>query len=403
MKVRSKEPYWLLKNGLPYVYPSLRNDISCDVLIVGAGVTGALLAYQFSGEGYTTTVIDKRDVGTGSTCATTSMVQYEIDKSLGELASMIGKGVATDIYKESVRSVKRLADIANRLEFPCGFSLKESLHFAHTLEDASVLKRETECRIMAGINVQWLSKDEIKLRYGLVSEGGILSETGASVDPYQLAHGLFQSATKRSGLKVYDHVTLVSVEHSEKKSVVTVDSGAQIECSHIVYATGYETHEIIGSKSDIGKLVSTYACISEPVALLPEPLGRTIFWNTEDPYFYFRTTADNRLIIGGVDEDFQNPEKRDALIDKKEEELSRKIKEKIPGIDLVADFTWGGVFGATKDALPYIGTHPAFPNSYFMLGFGGNGITFSVMGMKILSDALANRPNRFLEYFKFDR
>lgn len=388
---------------MPYVYPSLRENISCDVLIIGAGITGALLAYQFSCEGYKTTVIDKRDVGTGSTCATTSMVQYEIDKSLYELAGMIGKDAAIDIYKESVRSVEKLAEIANGLGFPCGFSLKESLHFAYTIQDASTLKQEVECRRMAGIKVQWLPKEEVKLRYGLESEGGILSETGASVDPYQLAHGLLHSAGIRSGLKVYDHVTIASAQHNKNKSVVTVDSGAQIECCHIVYATGYETHEIIAGKSDIGKLISTYACISEPFASFPEPLDKTIFWNTENPYFYFRTTADNRLLIGGVDEDFQNPEKRDALIDQKEDELARKIRKQIPGIDFVADFTWGGVFGATKDALPYIGPHPAFPKSYFMLGFGGNGITFSLMGMKILSDALANRPNRFLEYFKFDR
>jgi glycine/D-amino acid oxidase-like deaminating enzyme len=136
---------------------------------------------------------------------------------------------------------------------------------------------------------------------------------------------------------------------------------------------------------------------------LPEVLTNTLFWNTEDPYFYFRTTDDNRMLVGGLDENVNNPELRDALIDKKEEALVNGIKEKIPGIDFVADFTWAGTFGATKDSLPYIGSHPAYPDSYFMLGFGGNGITFSVMGMKILSDAVAKRKNIFLDYFRFDR
>jgi glycine/D-amino acid oxidase-like deaminating enzyme len=194
-----------------------------------------------------------------------------------------------------------------------------------------------------------------------------------------------------------------SVEHHNNIATVTVDSGAQIECMNIVYATGYETHEIIGGKSDIGKLVSTYACASEPFNSLPAPLDKTVFWNTEAPYFYFRTTGDNRLLIGGADEAFENPKKRDALIDQKENELIKKFQQRIPGIDLVPDFTWSGVFGVTKDALPYIGSHPAFPNSYFILAFGGNGITFSVMGMQILSDAVAKKPNRFLQYFKFDR
>ena len=102
-----------MSNGLPYVYPSLRNNISCDVLIVGAGVTGALLAYQFSGEGYKTVVIDKRDVGTGSTCATTSMIQYEMDKLLYEIINILGRDAAMDLYRQSVSSVERLAAIAD--------------------------------------------------------------------------------------------------------------------------------------------------------------------------------------------------------------------------------------------------------------------------------------------------
>ena len=403
MKVRSKEPYGLLKNGLIHAYPSLRDNISCDILVVGSGVTGALMAYQLSNEGYKTVVIDKRDVGTGSTCASTSIVQYEIDQPLYKLIKIMGRDAAIDIYRESVNSIEKLADIAEHLKFPCSFRYKESLQFAHTAQDASALKEKIECRRTAGINVKWLTKTEIKDRFGMVSHGGILSEKAAKIDAYRLAHGLLQSSAKRCGLEVYDHVTLNSVEYYNNNTRVTVDSGVQIECSNIVYATGYETHEIIGGNSDIGKLFSTYACVSEPFESLPAAIDETIFWNTEAPYFYFRTTGDNRLLIGGADEVFENPEKRDALIDMKETELVQKLRQKIPGVDFVPDFTWSGVFGVTKDALPYIGSHPAFPNSYFILAFGGNGITFSVMGMQILSDAVAKKPNRFLQYFKFDR
>jgi glycine/D-amino acid oxidase-like deaminating enzyme len=108
-------------------------------------------------------------------------------------------------------------------------------------------------------------------------------------------------------------------------------------------------------------------------------------------------------LIGGADVNFKDPERRDALLDEKEIILSGKFRECVPGIEFIPDFTWAGTFAATKDALPYVGAHADFPNSYFTLGYGGNGITFSVMNMGILSDALANRPNRFLEYFRFNR
>ena len=98
MEIRSKEPYWLLKNGIINSYPSLRKNIECDILIIGGGITGALVGYQFSSEGYRTVVIDKRDIGAGSTSATTSMIQYELDKPLYSLSETIGKESAVDIY-----------------------------------------------------------------------------------------------------------------------------------------------------------------------------------------------------------------------------------------------------------------------------------------------------------------
>jgi glycine/D-amino acid oxidase-like deaminating enzyme len=382
-------------------YPSLRKNINGDVLIVGGGITGALISYQLSKEGYKTIVIDKRDVGTGSTSATTSMVQYELDEPLYGLIDTVGKEVATHIYKASVQAVCKLEQLANSLPDNCGFAFKESLHFADTLQDVDGLRKEFECRKMAGIKVKWLTKSEIISTYGLISEGGILSETAASMDAFQLTHALFEFIIKNYGVEVYDHTELVGVQYHGDKNFVTVDTAATIACRTIIYATGYESHEFI--RKDIGKLLSTYACVSEPFEKLPESLTNTIFWNTQDPYFYFRTTFDKRILIGGADENFRDPEIRDALIEKKEADLVRKVKQLLPGIEFIADFSWAGTFGSTKDTLPYIGPHPDFPNSYFLLGYGGNGITFSVMGMEILSDALAQRPNKFLEYFKFKR
>src|SRR5687768_3327994 len=102
MKLRSKETYWLLKNGLLHTYPSLQKDIACEVLIIGGGITGSLMAYQLSQEGYKTVLIDKRDIAMGSTAATTAMIQYEIDKPLYKLIDVVGEQAAVDSYRAGV-------------------------------------------------------------------------------------------------------------------------------------------------------------------------------------------------------------------------------------------------------------------------------------------------------------
>jgi glycine/D-amino acid oxidase-like deaminating enzyme len=401
VKIRSKEPYWLLKNGIINAYPSLRKNASCDILIVGGGLSGALMAYRFASSGYKTIVVDKRDIGAGSTSANTSMIQYELDEPLYGLIDSFGKNVAIDIYSESVKAVKNLQHIVRKLPVRCEFERKKSLHFASTLQDADGLMKEFECRKMAGIEVKWLTKKEIRSSYGIVSEGGILSNVGASLDAYQLTHGLMEYAITNFGTQVYDHTQITSAQYDASGCVAYMDTLAEVRCATIIYSTGYEAHELVGD--NIGRLISTYACVSEPIDNLSKALSDTIFWNTEEPYFYFRCTSDDRLLIGGEDEDFHDPDKRDHLIDKKEIVLTEKLQACLPGIDFVADYTWAGTFGATKDSLPYIGPHPDFPNCYFVLAYGGNGITFSLMAMDILSDALANQPNKFLEYFKFNR
>jgi len=116
-----------------------------------------------------------------------------------------------------------------------------------------------------------------------------------------------------------------------------------------------------------------------------------------------RATTDCRLLIGGVDEPFTNPETRDGIIDRKEEELMKLFRTAMPDMSITPDFTWSGTFGITKDSMPYIGTHPEHDSSFFVLGYGGNGITFSLMAMEMLSDALAGKENRFCNYFKFNR
>jgi len=400
MRLRSNESYWLLKNGIINSYPSLRKDISCDVLIVGGGITGSLMAFQLCSEGYKTVLIDKRDVSMGSTSATTSLLQYELDKPLYSLIDLVGEQAAVSTYQQGVQAIQKLEGIVKSLNIACDYETKKSLFVARTDNDVQWLTLEFECRKKFNFEVRWLTKAQLLSEFGVQGHGAILSEVGASMDAYQLSHFLLDYCANHHGLEIYDHTELKKAGHKNEENIIHTEGGI-ITCLHTIYTTGYETQFFI--KDKIVDLVSTYAFISEPLPDIPKPILNTLIWDTNEPYFYMRSTSDKRILVGGCDVRFKNPDRRDALIEKKEIELLKKFKELIPGISIFPDFSWAGTFGVTKDALPYVGTHPDFPRSYFVLGFGGNGITFSVMGMEIISDALAGRQNNFLEYFRFKR
>jgi glycine/D-amino acid oxidase-like deaminating enzyme len=92
-----------------------------------------------------------------------------------------------------------------------------------------------------------------------------------------------------------------------------------------------------------------------------------------------------------------------SVIKRKTAMLQQAFLKKMPHIPLKPDFSWAGAFASTKDGLPYIGSIPEHPNTHFALGFGGNGITFSVIAAEIIHDQILGKKNDNAELFSFNR
>ena len=135
MNLRTSEPFWLVKNGIIHSYASLKEDVSTDILIVGGGITGSLIAHQLIKDGLNVILIDRRDIGSGSTSATTSMLQYEIDIPLYKLSEMIGKEAAEKAYWSCSDAIDKLEKVAQEIHSKAGFEKKKSLYFAAYKKD----------------------------------------------------------------------------------------------------------------------------------------------------------------------------------------------------------------------------------------------------------------------------
>ena len=112
MKLSSGYPLSLMKNGLLFSYPKLERDIKTDVLVLGGGISGALAAHYLIQEGIDCTLVDARTIGLGSTCASTSLLQYEIDTPLHQLIEMVGEKKAVRSYKLGTLAIAKLGAIA---------------------------------------------------------------------------------------------------------------------------------------------------------------------------------------------------------------------------------------------------------------------------------------------------
>ena len=127
-----------------------------------------------------------------------------------------------------------------------------------------------------------------------------------------------------------------------------------------------------------------------------------MIWETKTPYLYLRTASDGRIFVGGRDEEFSDPRKRDALIGRKSRQLLADFRKLFPDVPFEIDFAWAGTFGETRDGLPYIGTAGS-KRVYYAMGYGGNGITFSIVAADMIADALTGKKNRDAPLFGFDR
>jgi glycine/D-amino acid oxidase-like deaminating enzyme len=398
MDLRAGYPFWLIKDGLPFSYSKLDRDIETEVVIIGGGISGALVRYYLVNAGIECVTVDARTIGLGSTCASTSLLQYEIDVPLSKLIGICGKGKAERAYHLCNGAISELGKIAKKLNFS-DFKFKDSLYFAAFKKDVPSLKKEFEARKAAGFKVAFLTQHDIETKFGFSAPAAILSKHGAETNAYGLSHLLLQHKKAISD-DVFDRTKIVKRTDHSHGVKLTTQEGYIIKAKKVVYATGYEVVEML--EKDVVKLLSTYAIISEQFNHMPFK-NIPVMWNTADPYFYMRTTNDGRILIGGRDEDFYNPEKRDKLITKKTKQLQKDFLRLFPAINFQPEFSWSGTFGSTKDGLPYIGRYEKYPNSFFALGFGGNGITFSLIAAGIITDLILGRKNSDTELFSFKR
>jgi glycine/D-amino acid oxidase-like deaminating enzyme len=399
--LKSGYPFWAIKNGLMCVFPQLKADIHCDVVVVGGGITGALIADELGSNGFDVVVVEQRDIGWGSSAASTALLQYEIDTHLVDLAKLYGELQAVLAYKACAQAITDLRDIANELG-DVDFAMQDSLYYASKRSHKAALREEYELRVKHGFDAQWLDSSSLKQRFGIKAPCAILTKLAARVDPYRMASKLLLRLAERGG-KIFDRTVIDRIEPSDESVNLFTPEGLRIQAKHVVMAAGYAAQTWL--KQSVAQNRSSYAFITDPIE--PADLGvlaSTMIWESARPYLYMRSTGDGRLLVGGDDDDIDIPARRDKRVESKARGLSAKVKALLPQLSLPSAFSWGGTFAETADGLPFFGEHPQYgPKVQFAMAYGGNGITYSMIAAGLLRANLEGRQHPLAALFGFSR
>ena len=376
----------------------LQGNTRAEIVIVGAGISGALLAQGFVAAGTRPLIIERRrEALLGSTAASTALLQFELDTPLIKLIAARGRQTAERIWIASRDAVNELRTRTRLLGIDAQLCSRPSLYLAGKVLNAAALKREARARQRAGLSSEYLDRRALRHHFGIERAAALLSHGNAQANPVTLAAGYLRAAMQGGARLCLPH-EIVDLHATRSGVTLATDNGSEIRARRVVFCTGYEMRRIIPAA--LNPIMSTWAMATrrQPAALWPQ---QAMIWEAADPYLYVRTTEDGRVICGGEDEPFADASRRDALTKTKTARLVSKLTELFPSLDARASFAWTGSFGSAPDGVPSIGALPGYPNCFAVLGYGGNGITFSMLASTIIVPTVLRRRHRAFNPFAF--
>ena len=380
-------------------YPYLDEDIETEVVIVGGGVTGAILGYYFSKNNIPNVILEKERTGHGSTSVSTALLQYELDDMINKLEQIMKREDIVKAYKLGQKALGNIEEFVNKYENKCEYVKADSLLYSAKKEDKKILEYEYEFRKNNKFDVELLEKSSNNLPFEI--ESAIISKNGgAKINPYLFTHQLLDVASNKT--IVYENTELQNIEY-EKENIVNVKTsyGNNIKCKKVIIATGYDIDKF--TKRNFGTKTITYNIVTETMSK-EQLVDKYIIRDIKDPYNYIRTTKDNRYIIGGEDIEVNEKNYSEEVANEKYNILEQRLKTMFPNIkNYKIEYKYAGIFCSTKDNLGFIGEDKEHKNLWYALGYGANGILYAMLAGDMLTKKYKGEVDKNINLFRIDR
>ncbi|WP_332650454.1 NAD(P)/FAD-dependent oxidoreductase [Lysinibacillus sp. 54212] len=402
MDKQSGTYYWPTTFPEAPSYKPLNADIQCDVLIIGGGSSAAQCAYYLAQTNLHVVVIEKSTVGSGSTATNTALLQYSGEKMFINLVNTFGKAYIEKhlaLLKDSIDEIERASQT---VPIDCEFTRRDTLYSASLPEDIERLKKEYDFLVKNNCDVSFWTKEDIEAHYPFSRDAAIYSSNDAEINPFKFTHALLDYAFK-NGVRIYEQTEMNGHYYDEKikKTIISTKNKHTIEARYVIFAAGYEGIDV--KKEKQVSFVSTYTVTTNTIDDFSSWYNRTLLWETARPYLYLRTTMDNRIIIGGLDENTTSPQDRDSKLIHKKNKLIEEFNAMFPTIQVKPEYFLASFYGGTADGLPIIGVYEQYPQSYFLFAFGDNGTVYSQLLARLIVQEISEGYSPDIQYYLQDR
>lgn len=381
------KPYFI-RDGSSMAYPYLCRDISCDTLIIGGGINGAIANHYLS-QTHDVVLVERSRIGYGCTSCATALLEYQLDDFASALSSTMSDDDIVACYRLGLHAIDEIERFIHTHGNHCHFYRRPTLIYSQDDKYASDIRDECAFRIQHGFQCEYIDRAHnpfyFDIACGLYCERG-----GAEVDPYFFTQQLIQCSANQS--HIYENTEISNISRSDNGYTCTTRYGNIITCRNVVLATGFDFEHI---DTDLCTRYISYSIVTQP---LPELMWyrRALLQDCLDPYHYMRTLPDGRIIFGG--EDTPMSDTIDAKkADKQYAKLLSQLQALFPDTDIVAEYKFCGAFGTTDNNMGIIGRYD--DGVYYFISCGANGIINAMRGVHTLQHLLDGQSDEYADIF----
>jgi glycine/D-amino acid oxidase-like deaminating enzyme/nitrite reductase/ring-hydroxylating ferredoxin subunit len=366
---------------------ALNQDISVDVCVVGAGISGLTTAYLLGREGRKVAVLDDGPIGGGETGRTTAHIVNALDDRYYELERLHGTRGIQIAAASHTAAIDKVEEIVTTEKIDCDFLRIDGFLFEPKDGDPKDLETERDACLRAGLKVELVERAPAPFDTGRA----LKFPRQAQFHPLQYLRGL-AIAIQNQGGQIFTG-TFAQEMQGGPECHVKSKSGKTVRAKALVVATNTPVNDrvIMHTKQ---MPYRTYVIGAE---IPRDAVEAILLWDDDMPYHYVRlmhakeSSPNDLLIVGGEDHKTGQPEEGGAPFGR----LERWMRERYPMAGEVK-FRWSGQVMEPYDKIGYIGRNPTDEkNVHVITGDSGNGMTHGTIGGMLCTDLIIGRKNEW--------
>jgi gamma-glutamylputrescine oxidase len=380
-------------------FPALTEPARVHVAIVGGGYTGLSAALHLAEGGVDVALLEARQVGWGASGRNGGQLHSGQRRDQDWLEEHLGRDDARHLWDMAEEAKALVMDLIARHGIECHWraGLIETVHKRRLVREEMAYVEKLK-RDYAYDAVEWLDRGALAAAIGTdVYFGGRRDATAGHLDPLKLAQGIARAAAK-AGARIHEgtHVTGVrrtadgfdlATEHREGSIPV---GSATLRADIVILAGDGYLHGIDAETEARVMPIDNYIRATAPIGagrpggFIP---GGEAVSDSRFVVYYFRPTADGRLLFGGGETYSRTPPADMAGF------VRRHLARVYPQLgDVAVDYAWGGAVAITLKRLPFI--RRVRPGLYAASGYSGQGVALAPYAGKVLAEAILGDPAR---------